>query len=69
MMSERKRSAHFVIGPYSPELRNAIEWRIDVDEHGFVAVRTLDRRRVRISWHEAIGIAMFYGRDTKGETK
>lgn len=45
-----------------------VEWTVVVTETGYVATRRSDGRRVAIGWKEAIGIAMFEGRDSaRGE--
>lgn len=41
-----------------------MEWTVVVSDRGYVATRKKDGRRVAIGWREAIGSAMFMGRDS-----
>lgn len=41
-----------------------VEWTIVCSDLGIVATRKTDGRRVSIAWREAVGLAMFNGRDS-----
>ena len=64
-IAKKRQPATFnVVGMSAAFPGQTMEWTIVVGDDGYVCTRKTDGRRVFIAWREAIGLAMFDGRDS-----
>ena len=69
-MAKSRRPATFTVQGKSAAFPGQIvEWEVVCNDLGIVARRKSDGRRVSITWKEAIGLALFEGRDEARDQK